>query len=292
MHRREAAAVLDELASKGIYAIVFKGLAFANTIYRDPQDRPHSDIDLLVSEAQFEDAISVLEARGYVAALETTDAAVKGQRDLRKPGPVSVALDVHSRLFNPRLFATVDGFAELFARARPVPALGRHGRTLSNVDALLHAAVHRVAHHYRSQSPQWLKDIDLLARVLSPVEWRWLADRARAWRVAALVVDGLHAAHDMYGTPVDALADWVVPSDEPSRTLLHGEPTELKIQALSVWHAPDWAARWRIVRAHVLPDADYMLRSYATHSRWRLPELYARRLVGGVVRGAWRRTGA
>lgn len=290
-HRREAITLLEAFAANDIYPIVFKGLAFAHVLYDDPIERPHSDIDLLVSERQFARALAVAETCGYVAAVETTDAAVKGQRDLRKPGAVPIAIDLHCRLVNPALFDAIDGFAVLSQRAQPVPALGPHGRTLSDVDALLHAAVHRVAHHYRTESPFWLKDIDLLARKLAADDWQRLRDRARTWRVSAVLLDGLRAAHGLYSTPLEPIRDWAVAADEPSRVLLEGSvPSELKIQALSLWHAPGVAAKCRILRAHAFPSAPYMLASYATRARWRLPELYVRRLVSGVLRVLLRRS--
>ena len=289
--RHEATRLLDTFASHGIYPIVLKGLAFAHSIYSDPTERPHSDIDLLVGDAQFDQALAVAQTCGYVAAVETTAAAVRGQRDLRKGGPLPVAVDLHSRLFNPALFSTVDDFDELSQRAQPLPALGRHGRALSAVDALLHATVHRVAHHYGSQSPMWLRDIDLLARALSPDEWRQLAERAAAWRVAAVVSDGLQSAHLMYGTPLGDSRSWQVAADEPSRALLRNGSNEWRVQALSVWYAEGFGAKWNIVRAHLFPDRNYMMASYSTQARWRLPELYVRRLVSGALRGAWRRVG-
>ena len=48
-----------------IEAILLKGIAYVGAIYPEPAERPMTDIDLLVREAQFDDAARALRRAGY-----------------------------------------------------------------------------------------------------------------------------------------------------------------------------------------------------------------------------------
>lgn len=278
------AAVLNALQAAGIPALVLKGAAFAHSIYRRPWWRPHGDVDLLVPEPQLDAAREVCEGLGYESAVQVRARPVTGQRELRKPGTVPIALDLHGRLVNPLLFDSLPSFRELHARAVPLPALGPAARTLDTIDALLHLLVHRVAHHYREDSVVWLLDVHLLASSLDESGWREADRRVRAWQVAALAADGLDAAQALFGTRAPTIDEWRRTPGEPSRRLLDAPVTEWRLQQLSLKQARGMSAKAALLAGHFFPPADYMLARYATSRRWRLPELYVRRALEAVRR--------
>ena len=74
VHRREMEQVLRlervaldvtrRLADHGIRAVVLKGVALANSIYRDPSIRSFGDVDVLIEPGRFAATIDVLVSRG------------------------------------------------------------------------------------------------------------------------------------------------------------------------------------------------------------------------------------
>jgi hypothetical protein len=275
--------LLRACGNERITPLVLKGFALAYTVYEKPWARPHSDIDVLVPAGRLLDVVQLAESLGYTRSVASSDAAIRGQYELTSAGALPITIDVHGRLFNPRVFDRVEEYDALAARAQPVPAIDPLARALGTVDALLHALVHRVAHHYRSDDPVWLMDIHLLAGRLDAERWTELRDRARQWRVGAIVVDGLLAARAMFGTDIGDAGRWSF-SCEPTRLLVEGRPTEWLVQRLSFAQVRGTRSKWRLVRAHAFPPAPYMFTRYATTRKWRLPELYARRMGSAALR--------
>ena len=61
---RAALDVDQRLADRGIRAVVLKGVALANTVYRDPEIRSFADVDVLVEPGRFTAAIDALVSGG------------------------------------------------------------------------------------------------------------------------------------------------------------------------------------------------------------------------------------
>ena len=294
-NRRETTEVLDALAAGGVEAILLKGAALAHTLYPEPWLRARGDTDLLVRAADRRAAFAVLEQLGYRRSEAAGGELASSEASFSRPGS-ALPFDLHWRTNNSSLLGPVLEFESLRARAEPVAALGAHARGPGQVDAVLLAAIHRATHHqmpvhvdgqaHRGDRLVWLYDLHVMLPTLAPEQLGELAARAGRHRVAGLCLDALRAAQATFGTVVPAALMESLERDaaraEPSMVFLRGGPRALL--AAEVRALGRWRDRWRLVREHAFPPADYMLRKYATRRRWLLPALYVRRALGWLAR--------
>jgi hypothetical protein len=103
--------VLDCLADRKIPVMPLKGALLAYWVYEDPAERRVSDVDLLVPETAFEDAVAALTARGYPQDRPTQTR----ERTLRSRD-VPLTVDLHRSLFPKGRFRMPT--REIFARGR------------------------------------------------------------------------------------------------------------------------------------------------------------------------------
>jgi Uncharacterised nucleotidyltransferase len=289
LRERELAIILEALAAADVPAFVIKGAALARTHYADPRLRPAGDVDLLLRREDLKRCRLALTTIGYSAANETAGRFVTYQHHLIAPaGRGAVVLDVHWKLNNPQLFAEVLTFEEIAAEAVPVSALGPHARCPSAIHALLHAAVHRVAHGAHTPDLLTLSDIHHIFSALTPGEMRRFASLAARRQMAAVALSSLTLAQDWFGTTVpaavvDELAARASAQEEPSAAYLRPmRPVDVLASDLAALDG--WRKRTQLIREHVLPPASYMLQAYGVSSRALLPALYAHRLVAGARR--------
>lgn len=104
-----ACALADALQPRGIPFCLLKGLALAHTLYREtPLRRCFSDIDILIPEVHFDEAVAAFLELGYRLAAHKTDLAAIRQYGHKltfvpqTAGPSSV--DVHFRPLGKKLF--------------------------------------------------------------------------------------------------------------------------------------------------------------------------------------------
>ena len=147
--RSSSPAVLDALAASAIGTLTFKGAALAHQYYPAPQLRARADTDLLVAADDVAALDQTLGSLGYTRQQETSGQLVSYQSHYDKQDRAGVfhAFDVHWKVSNRQAFADCFSFDELWERRIPIPALGVHAATVSRVDALILALVHRAAHH-------------------------------------------------------------------------------------------------------------------------------------------------
>lgn len=280
--RQLVAEVVMALERAGAPALLLKGMALAYTVYPQPWLRPHADVDLLVPPGTGSVVRECLTRRGYAPEIEISHPLLTTQSHYTRSGPVALALDVHETLVNPYVLRTLPTYDELFARAQRIAALGASARALSTADALLHALVHRVAHHNSSVDRLWLYDMHLLATELSDEEWRLIARTATRASVCALAADGLTRLAEVQPELVPAwvLSEMAAAHGEPSAALLGGTMTELRLQLINFRSLPDLRTRAQFVRAHLAPPSAEL--GGKPLPRWRLPARYLTRIVHGV----------
>jgi hypothetical protein len=288
---RELVRVVSALEAGGCAPVVFKGAALALTHYSDSWLRPRLDADVLVDPACRARAAAALAALGYERPPMTSGRYVMHQ-EMHVRGDAVVGehvVDLHWKLANPNLLATLPGHADLRGRAVAVAAPGGLVHTASAADALVIACVHRAAHHAGSEALLWLYDIHLVASRLTAEEWTRAVDVARRAGVARLVRDGLDRAVVVFGAcappaMLDALA---TAGREASAVFLCGDLRPLdRFRADLAVLGP--VAGSRLIAEHLFPPASYMRQKYGLHSRVLLPVAYVRRIVGGAA-GWWKR---
>jgi hypothetical protein len=272
--------IIGGLEQAGIAALLLKGAALSYTVYRSPWLRPHSDIDLLIPPGTLDRAQQVFEAMGFVAAREVSHPLISRQRHFHRSRGVRVAVDVHDALVNPAVLQSLPSFVELASRAVTIPVLQARG--LCTRDALLHALVHRVAHHNGSSQVLWFYDLHLLAHQMTDTDWRALVETCRRSRVSRIASDGLIALGALFDSqvPESALRELAAVEGEPSAALVGGHLTEWRLQWINFKSLPGVSARIEFVRAHLLPPANETPLSAVP--AWRLPWGYAARAFHGA----------
>lgn len=193
-------AVLAALARAGVPAIPLKGPALAEALWEAPEQRPFTDLDLLVRRADLPAALEALNALGYrhrdggrALAHELVHAAGACFVRDRAWAPV----DLHWELVVPpgalrRFPVPVD---EVWARTVPADRWGTLTRALAVEDLLLYLALHGALHHPFSDG-QWRADLTrLLGRFGATLDWAAVDERAGRWGVRTAVAFALaHAA--------------------------------------------------------------------------------------------------
>jgi Uncharacterised nucleotidyltransferase len=283
----ELQRLLRTLARAGVLPLLMKGAHLAHSHYARPYLRPRIDTDLLVAPHARDAVRSIVLDLGYLPCPAIPGELVTAQATFakRSGGRLVHTIDVHWKIFNALPFADVLTYDELATRAVALRSLDVSARGLCSVDALVLAAVHRVAHHFDSDRLIWLYDIDLLARGLTDEEWREFTALVRARKVAVVCRRSLQRAVDRFGANVPA---WVW-TDLQSDDTAEGEPTarylarraHIGVVLDDLRTLSRWRDRWRLVREHAFPPAVYMRRVYAPSSAAPLPLLYARRLLRG-----------
>ena len=280
--------VLRELASRNIEAIITKGTALAYDVYAAPELRPRGDVDLLVSRVQASAAIDAFRSLGYKDQLTSGDEHGVRQVLLSRTDAHGIRhdYDLHWDVTNTPLFASALRFEEL--QTIPLQRLGNDARGLSNVDALLLACIHRVAHHHDNERLIWLADIALLRDRMSADDHRRFWRQAADARVVGVCTRSIELADEwMSRTPHDRaeehLAADELTRDEPSRAFLDRELTYGGVM-LANFRALPWRARLRRLWQLAFPPPEFVRRSFGAQGRLVLPWLYVRRGARGVAR--------
>jgi hypothetical protein len=197
---------------------------------------------------------------------------------------VSVNFDVHWRWLNHARFARVVSFDEAFAASVEVPGLGL--RTLDPVRALLLACLHRLGSEAHDPNRLiWIYDIHLLVNALNPQQLEEFAALAVARNAQAACLDGLLKANQDFGTYIPDSVREVLEQPE-ARPSLRRRIDESQLGLL----LDDWnrmgnrASRLGFLRELFLPSGDALLQKYGKASRWWLPVLYVRQVLGGTLR--------
>ena len=291
----ELQRVLGAFYHHNIPVLLFKGGALAHSHYFQARLRPREDTDLLIVEPNREAAITVLQELNYRAQNVTTGHHIMHQCNYEYIDHPSCphVVDLHWRLSNPAAFSTLLNFEDLWSRSVHIPNLGEGVRCPNPVDALLIACIHRVAHHHNNDRLIWLMDIHLLVEALSVSESVEFVHRAHEIGVAAICTQGLELSRDYFHTGLSpALLEFLSQANSASASEAETHTRKYLNKDRRRWDdfmddlraLPRWRARMGYLRETVLPDTDYMLKSYSTRHRALLPFLYLHRLLRGFFR--------
>ena len=284
--RRVIGEVLTTLGAARVDVLLLKGAALAYTVYSKPWLRARADIDVLIRPGDMQRTAQALQSIGFKSAREVSHPLITRQRHFSRTRGLPVAIDVHEELVNPLVLRTLPRFDVLLARAQSVPAFEAEAKALATPDALLHALVHRVAHHNSSADLLWLYDMHLLAGHMNDADWGTFLMTARDARVCRIAADGLQILSRTLGTslPSRILHSLESTQGEPSAALLGGRLTEWRLQWINFKSLRGVRARLAFVRAHVAPPASELAIPAERHSP--LPLRYVGRAIHGARK--WR----
>ncbi len=265
-------------------ALLMKGTPLAYELYPAPDLRPRGDTDLLIPPASIDAARAAMLALGFEERITSGDEHAIRQVTFTRRDTFGIdhAYDVHWNIANRASLAEALRFDELRARAVNVPAISPRAMALCDVDALLLACIHRIAHHHDSDRLIWLVDIALLRDRMSRAQheefWRLAAER----RVAGICVRSVEWAEEWCGRTTHPRPE-VVDRDEPSRVFLDRDISYGRT-ILADFRALPWRARVQRLWQLALPPAEFMRRRFHVRSRFALPWLYVYRGARGILR--------
>src|SRR5690349_8545201 len=155
---RELLQLLDLFELHCIQAIPFKRPVLALQLYGDPAARYYEDLDILVHERQFDQALALLHARGYEPSPELRRSPLA--RWLRLEGQChlvrdAVRVELHFALGSFGFPVPLD-FDTLWSRLESVRLGGRIVRTMSREDLALYLAAHGAKHAW--ERLEWVGD--------------------------------------------------------------------------------------------------------------------------------------
>ena len=292
----ELVHVLEELSAAGVRALIFKGAALAHTHYPAAYLRVRADTDLLVPAADLPMLERVLGRLGYIHPTETSGHLVSYQCHFYKIDRhgIAHAFDVHWKISNLQVLADRFGWEELWRGRVGVDALGSSAVTADHVHALLLALVHRAGHHPGSHNLLWIYDLHLLVSRLRREEMTQLQELATARGLGQVAAEGLALARDRFGNRaadalIAALRDRRGRGCQEVATLEQGSWTQARVLRLDLDALPNWRARGRLIREHLVPPASYMRARYGVDSNVLLPGLYVWRALVGAPKWLRRR---
>lgn len=274
--------LLVRLAEQDIPCLLTKGEALAVSLYPQPGTRTRSDSDLFIRIGDISRVRQTVRELGYRIA---STVYKSHQFTVVRPDDetYTIRFDIHWRILNAPRFARVLSFDEAFQNSEEFPGMAP-ARMLSKGDALMLACMHRFGsdRHDRDRLI-WIYDIHALATSMDQVELVQYASRAVERNVQAVCLDGLLRSEEYFltGIPEPVLTKLKTPESrlsirrrlfESQLGLLHGDWKELaKSQA-----------RVELLKELFVPSSQFLLHKYHKSSKWWLPVLYVRQILGGL----------
>ena len=294
LHANRARAFMDVSriwAARDIPFLLFKGTALAYCLYPEPGLRPRADTDVLFPDrAAAERAWQVLRAQGYRRRNTLQGRYVGLQFSCEKPLVAGVwsNIDCHIRVNDYLIYATAFTFDELQRTAVIVDRLGAAVRAPGTLHALMLACMHRVAslpHPEETDRLVWLYDVFLLTQGMQLHDWQQLAEGCARRKLCGTVLMTLDAAAAYFPVnmpPVvrDQLGSGA--ATEPFRPSPDHRRWHFYLASFRSLHG--WRNRARMLREHLLPEPDYLMKKYRARHRGWLPVLYLRRIFAGLHR--------
>jgi hypothetical protein len=284
----ELGRVLARLEQAGIEVIVLKGADLAQTLYGDIGLRPMADVDLLVPQARFQEALSIAEGMGY----ENSDSEAKSEMQEVVNYHVHLVGGV-SRLVNLELHWNLVTSTESWY-AIPVEWFWEHSEPFMRTKAgklsveanLLYLVAHAVLQHGVRQSLLiWLYDIHALVMKHSEaIRWKWLKEEALGLGWAPALVRGLRECRKLFGTPVPEEVLNTLPGEADRRVarLVDFKADFPGARLLYDWYtlmALRWPERLRYAAALAFPSKAYIDWRYHPKPGWSWPIYYPYRWV-------------
>ncbi|MHC4416223.1 MAG: nucleotidyltransferase family protein [Planctomycetota bacterium] len=250
--------LLERIASRfneaSVPLMALKGAALNLSLYEQPDERPMTDLDLLVPPTDIGAAEAAMEAASclrsdivfredffprYYYEIEYTAGAVD-----------PVLIDLHVRPFRVLRYSRFVPAEAMWEGAEPVRMGSATVLVPSADDMLIHLAGHSAIH--ANCRKLWLQDISGWVEARrDTIDWDRFLARVRAWRLALAVRSALDAAECEQGEFLPALV----------RRQLAGMQTTWR-DRLALWHAPrdgDHLTRSFIVNLLTTPGSRFKL---------------------------------
>lgn len=269
----ELKAALRGLEAKGVEAIVLKGAALAELIYRNMAVRPMCDLDLLVHASDVPAAREALAELGYVPRGVETRAgdalAYENELALCKPGSTDTVLELHWGLLDSPYYQHKLPMAWFWESALAVRLGDTPARVLGPEAQVLYLCAHLVLHH-QGGSRLWLHDVaEVVTFYRESLDWAEVLARAQAYD---LVLPLQHVLSDLASQGCVPLPSHLLaqlralrPSLEEARVFAWLTAEERPV-AYRLWadlsSMAGWKRRLRYAWNNVFPSLGYMRHRY------------------------------
>jgi hypothetical protein len=256
----ELDAALEALLGAGIPVLVLKGADVARRFYPERILRPMGDIDLLVPQADYQRAWSVLGQAGFAATEKRYAHCFRSALARSAGGP---SIDLH--------FGLIEGdspgrLAALWRRSvrDALPGLPSVVRALSAEDCLVYTLRHCAVLHVL-EGPVWLADLHWII-VRNPVlDWRFVMAELEATRSRAAAWFVFRILRADWGTPVPRE---VLEMLGQNAGLLRRAAALLRRRGASWFPVNGRGPFWMMGSRYLLRENAWEALRYA-HARWR-----------------------
>jgi len=187
---RQAEGILAVFQQAKLPVLMLKGAALIKRFYNDDAIRFMDDIDLMVPQADYERAASLMLEQGWQPSLYSADVMFWYHRHQHKHGCAlkknNVEIDLHSRLFR---FVAQDDQA-LWDSSIKAQWRGYELHFLNDTEQLFHTCVHGMRWSYGYLS--WIPDaLTILASDDTQIDWQLLVEKARQTRTLIYLYNAL-----------------------------------------------------------------------------------------------------
>lgn len=201
----ELVRLVRVFSAHGIDALPFKGPVMAQTLYGNLALRQFSDLDLLVPEASFAQAVSLLRQEGYVqqrparvlepAEVEAVVRFVDEYHFQFKNPERKTALELHWRFLRRTP-------VEMFLSPAPVEVEvgGQRMQTLAPEALIRYLCLHGSKDGWRRLS--WVCDVAAFVHVHASLDWDAVWAQARRDGAATRLCLGMYLAHHLLRSPL------------------------------------------------------------------------------------------
>jgi hypothetical protein len=200
---REGEELLAAFGAARIPTIVLKGGALITSIYRDPGERPLSDLDVLVPLPRVPDACKLMGDLGFTAQSPITPVALQLTHAVQWRRPGRAPVDLHWHVFEECCRADDDD--DLWETSVSMRVGSAESRVLSAEDQLIHVCVHGEKWVF-VPGIRWIADAVTILRRCE-VQWEQLIAHAVRRRFALRLCAQLAYLAGEFAAPVppDAL---------------------------------------------------------------------------------------
>ncbi len=289
----ELIQVLHRFGATGIPAIVLKGAALAQTVYKNPALRPLRDLDLLVRRETLSLVESILNDLGYAAPRvepkRGTTMAFESQMLFVKSAPITSRIEIHWSLIDSPFYQANVATDWFWQTALPL-RVGRVSALMLGAEAqTLYLCAHLLLHH-GGDDLLWLNDIaqvTLLYR--EQMDWDELLRNAQEHDLVVPVQKILPMVAQEWGAsiPPDILgrvSELRVHPEEArvSRWLTTHSRSAARRFWNDLWSLNDWRKQFAFALGNLFPSRAYMQQRYHIPNPLLLPLYYPYRWWLGV----------
>jgi hypothetical protein len=297
-HQHLLTEMVARLAKKGIEPVFFKGTALAYSHYDNAVLRPRGDSDVIVRSQDRAQVHEALASLGFKRSMGVSGEFISYQAGYSRdcPGSGQHDIDVHWRITNSQLLSKLFSYEELRSKAVSLPHLCTDAVAAGPVHALLIACMHRAVHkqtpyyvdsvtHYSGDRRIWLYDIHLLAGTLTCAQWQEVLSLARHKGLSSVCLEGLERAQTCFQTSIpEFVSTGLAHSGGRETVSIYLDASNLRQLWMNFSAMDSVSNRVGFIRELVFPPIAYMRTKYPDARPSRLPWLYARRALGGLIK--------